>query len=110
MATIKRYGSNDNERRFIVFFELSNGKKYFIADGYLFLSLKKDMTLDDLKHVAKLYTYKGSKIITTRIWKEFNTCNEHLNGGHIVHSSSNSLEHLERYSYNCNGKKLINVF
>ena len=69
MATIRRYG-NDNKRNFVVCFELSNGKKYFIADGYLFLSVKQEMTLEDLKSVAKLYTYKGSKIITTRIWKD----------------------------------------
>lgn len=108
MATIRRYG-NGNKKNFVICFKLSNGKKYFIADRYLFLSVKQEMTLEDLKSVAKLYTYKGSKIITTRIWKEFGIHNEEKNGGHIVHSSSYTLEHLERYSYNCNGKKLLNI-
>lgn len=108
MATIRRYG-NGNERNFIVFFELSNGKKYFVGDGYVFLSLKKEMTLEELVPISRLYTYRGSRIITDRIWKEFNTCNEHLNGGHIIHSACYTIEHLKRYCYNCNGNKLINV-
>lgn len=107
MATIKRYGKD--EKNVIVSFELSNGRKYFVADGFLFLSIKKEMTFEELMSVARLYTWKGAKIITNRIWKEFGVANEHLNGGHIVHSSSNTTEHIKRYCYNYNGKKLVNI-
>ena len=108
MATITRLW--DEEKKFIVVFELADGRKYFIANGYVFISIKNDLTLDVLEKCARQYTQKGAKNITTKIWNEFSIWNEKKNGSHIIHSQYYSLEYAKKnLIYIVNGKTHLNL-
>ena len=48
----------------IIWFKLSNGKSYYVGEGYVFLSIKPTTTFEEIKSTAKKYSIKGAKIIT----------------------------------------------
>lgn len=108
MATIKRY-SIDTKDYVIVFF-LADGRKYYIGENYLFLSIKDNMEYEVFEKNVRKYTRQGSKMITTKIWKEFGSINENKNGSYIVRSLSYPLESFKKeYVYNLNGKNILNL-
>ena len=108
MATIKRLFSE--EKKFIITFELADGRKYYVGEGYIFLSIKDNLSIDVLEKCAKQYKERGAKVVTTRIWDEFSTWNEKKNGSHIVHSNYYSLEYVKKHlTYIVNGKTHLNL-
>ena len=108
MATIKRLFSE--EKKFIITFELEDGRKYYIGEGYVFLSIKKDLSMEVLEKCAKQYKERGAKVVTERIWKEFSIWNEAKNGSHIVKSNYYSLEYVKKHlTYIVNGRTHLNL-
>ena len=98
------------DKQYIVLFELSNGKKYLVCHGYVFIQLHKPMTLNGLQAIARFYTLKGAKCISSRLWKEFSWEHEKKNGGKIVKSQYISLKYIkDRLQYFVNGKYIINL-
>ena len=56
MATIKRLFSE--EKKFIITFELADGRKYYVGEGYIFLSIKDNLSMDVLEKCAMLLLEK----------------------------------------------------
>ena len=104
---IAEYKAN---RRYIIWFTLSNGKTYYIGEGFVFLSIKDNIEFDTLLATAKQYKLQGAKNVTAKLWnKYFNTCNEKDNDGHIVKSTFAELKDLEkRLKYYVNNKYYFN--
>lgn len=94
----------------IIWFKLSNGKSYYVGEGYVFLSIKPTTTFEEIKSTAKKYSIKGAKIITARLWKEFAWYNEQKNGGRIEQSTYGNLSFIERNnSYGYQQNKLLRL-
>lgn len=71
--TIKRYGS---DKKYVVLFGLSDNSKYYISNGYKFVLITKETTIDDLKANAKQYSLHGAKVVGAKLWKELSIFNE----------------------------------
>lgn len=82
--TIKRYGS---DKKYVVLFELSDNSKYYISNGYKFVLITKETTIDDLKANAKQYSLHGAKVVGTKLWKKFDILNEMRTGYRIIQSA-----------------------
>ena len=96
MSRIKRYGNESNN--YVIWFTLSNGKTYYIGEGFVFLSIKDNIEYEVFKATARKYTHLGAKRIHTMIWnKYFNNANEKENGGHVVKSSCYPLTSVEKH-------------
>lgn len=96
--------------QYIVMFELSNGKKYLVCNGYLFIEIKKAMTLQEIQAIAKFYKLKGAKIISSRLWKEFSWQHEKENGGHIIKTQWTSINYMRKHlQYFVNNKYIVNL-
>lgn len=96
------------DKQYIVLFKLSNGKRYLVCHGYVFVQLHKPMTLNGLQAIARFYTMKGAKCISSRLWKEFSWEHEKENGGKIVQSQYISLDFIrKRLQYFVNGRYII---
>lgn len=108
MATISR--NSIVEKDYVIWFKLSNGKTYYIGEGFVFLSIKEDMPLEVFKSTARKYSKFGAKRIHTMLWnKYFTTSKEKENGGHIVKSSCWTMKSVERsLKFNVNGVVYFN--
>jgi hypothetical protein len=108
MGKIMRYGNNKTD--YVIWFTLSNGKTYYVGEGFVFLSIKDNIEFEVFKATARKYTYKGARIITDKLWnKIFIVGKEEENGGHIIKSSMESLASVEkRLKYYTNNKYFFN--
>ena len=108
MKKFKRYSVDTKD--YVIIFFLKDGRKYYIGENYVFLSIKGQVEYNIFEKNVRKYTRQGSKLITTRIWKEFSTFNEDKNGSHIIRSMSYPLETFKKhYVYNYNGKDILNL-
>lgn len=108
MATIRRYSNRYKD--YVIWFTLSNGKTYYIGEGFIFIPISENITFDELKKRARKYTYLGSKRMHKMIWnKYFNSANEKDNGGHVIKSSCYPLVCIEKQlKYYVNGTYYFN--
>ena len=108
MSRVKRYGNESNN--YVIWFTLSNGKTYYIGEGFVFLSIKDNIEYEVFKATARKYTHLGAKRMHTMIWnKYFNNANEKENGGHVVKSSCFPLTSVEKHlKYYVNNKYFFN--
>jgi hypothetical protein len=82
METISRNSTYKKEKDYVIWFRLSNGKTYYIGEGFVFLSIREGIPLEVLKSTARKYSYMGAKRIHTMLWnKYFTTSKEKENGG-----------------------------
>lgn len=81
---IKRYGV---DKKYIVLFELSDNSKYYIANGYKFVLITNETTIEELKDNARQYSLQGAKVIGTKLWKKLSILNEIKTGYRIIQSS-----------------------
>lgn len=96
--------------RYIVWFTLSNGKTYYIADGFVFVQIRDNIEFDTFMKCAKKYKLQGAKCVMKLLWdKYFTYKNENDNGGHIVKSTFGELKDVERrLKYYTNNKYYFN--
>ena len=101
---------NRTNNRYIIWFTLSNGKTYYVGDGFIFLSIKDNIEFDTLLKTAKQYKLQGAKCVMKQLWdKYFTYKNENDNGGHIVKSAFGEIKDVEkRLKYYTNNKYYFN--
>lgn len=89
---IRRYGV---DKKYIVLFELSDNSKYYIANGYKFVLITNETTIEDLKNNARQYSLQGARVVGTKLWKEFSILNEIKTRYRIIQSSSVVIDELD---------------
>ena len=97
------------DKNTIIWFKLSNGKSFYVGNGYVFLLIEPTTTFEEIKSNAKKYSIKGAKIVTARLWKEF-AWHKQENGIRIEQSNYGNLPFIERNnSYGYQQNKLVRL-
>jgi hypothetical protein len=72
--------------KYIIYFQCSDNKKYYIANGYKFVLIEDNINVEELDASAKRYSLQGAKVVCAKLWKELGYINEEQNGFRIVKS------------------------